>query len=615
MGNIAGVFYFDSRPISRDDEAWVRKAMGQPGAMPAEVRQAPGLIASGETVSLEGSICCWDGVLHNRRELANRFDSESSAANAIAWKLYQTRGLAGLRDLIGDWSLAIWDAPQRTILLASDFAGVRPLYYWHNAHYVLWSSSLLHLSQRAEIHEFDEEYIADFIKRGRAALRTPYRGIYPVPPGQAVRVSADGYSTERFWSLPVDQEIRFKDASNYEEQLRSLFQEAVKVRLTEGGQVCAEMSGGLDSSSVASMASQIMGGSGKPITFSYLYAGSTDEKYIRAMERALGSPGIHLNLEDYPFFTPDQSGQGAPAMAEPRMAAVAERMAGIGSTVFLTGQLGDFIMGGTTDDSAQVLEYLERGRFIAGAREAFAWSRSMRVPVYSILKRSFRATFTSWIPSMDRSFETSGLSPYAGMDSLAPEFRKRLHPEEAERQQRLRWRKVRPSQRAKFSTLTGVLESRILQVPEPMQHLAFSHPFAHRPLVEYMMAIPAAEVCRPGEPRRLMRRAFAGILPPAILKRQSKTVYSPMFRRALMPVAAELIKRPDAIRLVQLGYVDRDSISDRLTRLLQGLDCNETQLRHILLLESWLRKRGGVARSGGGAAPASLTFAGPLLRS
>src|SRR5688572_2115592 len=164
MGNIAGVFYFDSRPISGDDEAWVRSATQ------ATLRRGPGLIATGDTVSLEGSICAWDGVLHNHGELANRFASDPSSrltANAIAWKLYQTCGEAGLRDLIGDWSLAIWDVTQRTILLASDFAGVRPLYYWRNDHCLLWSSSLLHLSQRAEIQGFDEEYIADFIKRGR----------------------------------------------------------------------------------------------------------------------------------------------------------------------------------------------------------------------------------------------------------------------------------------------------------------------------------------------------------------------------------------------------------------------------------------------------------------
>jgi hypothetical protein len=71
--------------------------------------------------------------------------------------------------------------------------------------------------------------------------------------------------------------------------------------------------------------------------------------------------------------------------------------------------------------------------------------------------------------------------------------------------------------------------------------------------------------------------------------------YSDMFRRALMPLVAELLKQPRDIRLVQMGFLDCESIVDRLTRMAQGLECNETQLRHVILLESWLRSRGSAA--------------------
>jgi len=46
---------------------------------------------------------------------------------------------------------------------------------------------------------------------------------------------------------------------------------------------------------------------------------------------------------------------------------------------------------------------------------------------------------------------------------------------------------------------------------------------------------------------------------------------------------------------VQMGFLDCESIVDRLTRMAQGLECNETQLRHVILLESWLRSRGSAA--------------------
>jgi hypothetical protein len=136
-----------------------------------------------------------------------------------------------------------------------------------------------------------------------------------------------------------------------------------------------------------------------------------------------------------------------------------------------------------------------------------------------------------------------------------------------------------------------MLEARVLQAPAPMQHISFTHPFAHRPLVEFMMAIPPGELCRPGEPRRLMRRAFAELLPAPILRRKSKASYTEIYRQAIVPLAAEFLKHPSKIRLVELGYVDLVSVTERLSRLVQGLDCEESQLRQFILLETWLRSR------------------------
>jgi hypothetical protein len=136
-----------------------------------------------------------------------------------------------------------------------------------------------------------------------------------------------------------------------------------------------------------------------------------------------------------------------------------------------------------------------------------------------------------------------------------------------------------------------MLLARKLQVPETLEHLSYAHPFAHRPLVEFMLTIPPAVACRPGEPRRLMRRAFAGLLPPSILKRQSKASYAARYRQALLPLAAEALRDAARMRSVELGFIDRDSVAERLLAFVNGLDCNESQLRQIILFEFWLRNR------------------------
>src|SRR5229473_2135815 len=77
-------------------------------------------------------ILAWDGRLDNREDLLSRLKDSlrgdtSNAALALA--AYERWGTGGLVHLIGDWSVVIRDRANRSTILASDFAGVRPLYY------------------------------------------------------------------------------------------------------------------------------------------------------------------------------------------------------------------------------------------------------------------------------------------------------------------------------------------------------------------------------------------------------------------------------------------------------------------------------------------------------
>src|SRR5215471_5574714 len=77
-------------------------------------------------------ILAWDGRLDNRGDLllmledSLRNDTSNAALARAAYERWSTDGFV---HLIGDWSLVIHDRAKRTIVLASDFAGVRPLYY------------------------------------------------------------------------------------------------------------------------------------------------------------------------------------------------------------------------------------------------------------------------------------------------------------------------------------------------------------------------------------------------------------------------------------------------------------------------------------------------------
>lgn len=135
-----------------------------------------------------------------------------------------------------------------------------------------------------------------------------------------------------------------------------------------------------------------------------------------------------------------------------------------------------------------------------------------------------------------------------------------------------------------------MLELRTLQVPELWQHIDYTHAFAHRPLVEFLMAVPAYVLCGPGKPRKLMRSALSDLWPRKLRVRRSKGLFDLPQQEALRPLAIFLIKTKK-LNLIDAGYVDRDSILSRLHRLSRGIDCNVAQLTNILLLEFWMRNR------------------------
>ena len=605
MSKLCGVCHLDGEPVSPTEEARVSAALNLPVYRdPLEYRE-PALLmgwAAGREaqrgrglfqVSGRG-ICLWDGRLDNRPDLLRQSDLPGdSPDSAIALNMYLQGGVQGLREMVGDWSLSIWDGRRREMVLASDYAGVRPLYYYVDDNGLSWSSSLADLVRWTGICALDDAYVGSFLVLGSASAPTPYARIMAVPPGHAVSLAHGSTETRAFWSLPRDREIRYADDRDYEEQMLDLFREAVQVRIASGTPSSAELSGGLDSSSIVCMADRLRRKMPTQIpqftTFSYTHENCPDEKYFREVEQVCGLSASHLELEDCPVVTADMAA-ATPTWWEPRFRELARRMAAMGSGVLMTGQLGDLIMGNTPEDFGQVSVWLSEKRFGKALREAYDWGRSMQVPLYPILWRSIRETYFSWAPPVSPHAYVGAITGSAE-DSLAENFRRRLEVPRQQQQGEAYWKHAPAGKRLRMRAAGEMLYSRRLQAPEALQHLSYTHPYTHRPLLEFMLSIPPRIVLGPTQLRRLMRRAFAGLLPPMILQRKSKAAYTSTYLQALRPLAVTLLRNTGAIQLVERGYVDRQSLTGRLEKYTQGLDCNEGQLRNILLLEFWLRNR------------------------
>jgi asparagine synthase (glutamine-hydrolysing) len=540
----------------------------------------------------------WDGRLDNPDDLLLRLrDSlRSETSNeAIARAVYERWGTDGLVHLIGDWSFVLRDHKNRTTVLASDFAGVRRLYYRAQEGRVQWSNRLELLVDAGDVSDLDEDYVAGFLTLGGCPNRTPYKGIYSVPPGHAVRVSANETRISRFWSMPVGDTIQYQNQHRYEEELRELFREAVAVRLQTEAPILAELSGGLDSSSVVCVATDLMPRGALPATritgVSIVWPDSLDVPFIRDVTSHCGIERLDISAHEVPIIAERQVGNVMPEPFQPLRQSIAAIARKLNAKTILTGQAGDLMMGNWFDDSLQVARLMRSFRLDRAFVEALAWSKLLRLPIYRIIWRSIQAALP---PALSKtqiySASDGSYAPKSTETSLVDSFCDRTGLLDTESYFSNSWKDAPPERRKHFRTLTMMLELRQLQTPEPLQHLDYTHPFAHRPLVEFLMSVPANILCVPGQPRRLMRAAFSDYWPTKLRQRRSKCVFNTPWQAALRPLA-RMLAGAKHLHVVERGFVDHVSLCSRLERLCRGLDCNEYQLRQIIMLELWLRNR------------------------
>src|ERR1039457_2230718 len=615
MSFLTGLYYFDGRPIPEREAAAILRGTGWNGCDAPPSHRRPGLLlahaASGrrrgsgdfQPVLHGGAAVIFDGRLDNREDLRIQFgdllaedrsaqDTAESDAE-LALTAYEKWGAGGLVNLIGDWSLAIWDAARRALVLASDFAGVRPLYYCVQRDRAVCSTSLQSLAEWVGADEIDDTYVAGLLAPGGCPHRTPYRGVYSVPPGHSVTIAEEGVSTQAFWRPPIGDAIRYRRESEYGEHLRALLGDAVRCRLDTAAPALAELSGGLDSSSIVCMAKHLQQSGGlensRIVTLSYEHRGSIDTRFYTAVEEFCGFESIHVPADAHPFLTERDTGVAIPAFWERLRAHVSSIARQQGARTYLTGQLGDLIMGNWWDDSIQVAGLLRDGRIGPALKQSLSWSKALRRPIWGILWRAALANLPPRLTPDSAYGDDTSIKARNIEDSFTAGFRERIAamPPFLSRT----WMEAAPDRRRRLRQLMEALEMRTLQPPEPLQHLSYTHPYAHRPLVAFMFSIPPDVVCGPVHPRKLMRAALRGLCPPPLRRRQSKDSFSGVFLDSLRPLAQLLLARGPRLQLVERGYLDLASLRRRLELLSNSLECNEPQLRQIILLELWLQRR------------------------
>lgn len=540
----------------------------------------------------KGDIVLWDGRLDNREELLRQFPLTGEKSDvAIVAASYERCGTECFEKLIGDWALSIWIPQQEELILARDYVGTRHLFYHAAAHSFTWCTQLSPLVMSGDSFNICHEYVAGYLALYPPSDLTPYREIRSVPPGKFIRVRPSGLTTHTYWAFtPV--RTHFRSDAEYEERFGELFAQAVRRRLRTDSKILADLSGGLDSSSIVAVADKLHADEPTATstfdTFSCFdedEPGDEDLLYIEVMERVRGRRGHHASVRttgdtfsfEFPEFvaTPGFDGR------QEFRTAHQDVLHRFNYRVLLSGQGGDEVNGQALDFRIPIADSLSRFRLRRATQQLMTWSLRSRYPLIQLLMQSSELllpVFLRWNVSAHMT-EMSGWidGHFARQHGMSDDLRASASGS---------WRWL-PSARDAYQTIELLARDMTNRRPSCVD---IRYPYLDRTLVEFLTSIPTDQLLRAGSRRSLMRRALSRILPPEIVSRRTKASTGRCVVLTLQKhwtLVENLLRAP---LISELGYVRADAFRTVMEHTKNGHFIDLVRTLRTLALECWLRQ-------------------------
>jgi asparagine synthase (glutamine-hydrolysing) len=553
-------------------------------------------------VARDGRVLAADVRIDNREELfAATHDVLAGGVTDVDYLMaaHSRWGAKFPFHVVGEYALALYDPRERKLFLYRDHVGARPLYFHRNNDRLIVSSQLAPLVDLFGIsRDLDEEYVAGCMSRGPRVGLTPYRRIQAVKPAHMLTVTDSGRVTEeRYWQLEPGREIRFRTDEEYEEAFRYYVRQAVQAPLRTDRPVMIELSGGLDSSTVACVAAESIRNrltqTKRFDTVSYVYdesPTSDESKFINCVEEHLGQTGIHVRDEDSSFLPPpeielDVAAPNPLVCSFNYHAALCRLMKESGARVLLTGIGGDQILGASYDPYPLLGDLLLAGKPKALHRELRLWSQTLDKAYIALLwQKTILPVLPRSVQTWCKRKTTNRLPSWFNAEFVA---RTKLREMRLPTQDPFGFRL--PSDIDRSISYVSVIRRVSPCYRRELTCLDSSHPFVHRPLVEFLQAIPFEQFLRPGENRSLMRRGMRDLLPEKIARRKTKGDPSEGLARAIAREVSKMRFYLTDSRVCAYGFMDSAPLLAAIDRARHGLEEHAGALLLTISLEFWLR--------------------------
>jgi asparagine synthase (glutamine-hydrolysing) len=518
---------------------------------------------------------------------------------------YEEWGEAMVGRLNGMFAFAVFDRRRQRVLLVRDRMGIKPLHYAVDGRRLVFASELKALIRdpvlRREIDPVAlDEYLAlEFVPSPRSMVR----GISKLPPAHTLEwfLGSGMHRLHRYWAPTLEEDEGDQRARSVDEQceeLRTVLRESVRKELISDVPLGVFLSGGVDSSAVTAMMSQL-GGDVKSFSVGFAERSFDESRYARQVARHLGADHHELTLE--PAMLLDLIPQLPTLLDEPigdasiiptyLLSTFTRRHV----KVALGGDGGDELFAGyPTLQAHRLAGYYNRAPRLL--REGLVEPVVRRLPVSrNNLSFDFRAKrFVSGAGHGVAERHRRWMGSFAGEERtalLSTEMRDLLAGGGHIRPSDHDGVKVRdPLNQVLLMDMRLYLENDILvklDRASMMASLEGRVPLLNNDFVEYATRLPLNMKLRGLRSKFLLRRALRGILPDSVLNRPKKGFGIPVADWFRGPLKEQMLSVLSPDRIARKGFFDPTAVAVLVDDHLAGRRDNRKQLWTLFVFELW----------------------------
>jgi len=522
--------------------------------------------------------------------------------------LYEEYGPECVKHLRGMFAFAIWDRNKKTLFIARDRLGIKPLYYHLNSERLLFGSEIKALLAHGSIRpEFDRAALPEFLAFGYLSGEdTFYSGIRKLPPGHTMEIGLDGKPQIRqYWDLNASSPHTSRDESYYVRGYRELLEGAVQSHLMSDVPLGVFLSGGLDSSAVAALMTKIRR---EPVeTFSVGYTEQTYSElpFAQVVAHHIKSQHREVLVSEQDFFDalPHLIWHEDEPITWPSSVSLyfVAKLARERVTVVLTGEGSDETLAGytryafTLKNAALDRAYrnVVPSTLRRGLRNTVATSSLLGAKLRRKLEHTFLAkdgaSWTSFY--FDNFFSAFGESEQAGL--LSADFASEFLPSTAYKNVLACWEQSSGEmlQRLLYTDIKTYLVELLMKQDNMSMAASIESrvPFLDHVLVEFATRIPREVQIKGLAGKTILKKAVEDILPHEIIYRPKlgfPTPWSGWLAGPRLETIREMLLEP---RSLDRGYFRREAIERLFNEHRTKHRDNYDRIWRLLNLELWHR--------------------------